>query len=867
LTGIHLPDFATISLPQTVLLLKYTCAPSSLLETKHSRNAQVVETAVVEPVQVSALAALSTEAIQDTKHEMAIMAEESVVPQSSALEHKTVLEQASDEMVLDSQEKSNGYVSLSHQVARRINLTDIDSTETNGHTAQESLTVTSAEVQDTNGDTKMGEGDVDAVQNGKLDATELPGPGLPADSSLMTPQPTEHMVAPSNDEILTAPEHIEQPVSDAGDEVPPPSSPSLNADAMAIDEPIEPQEPVPTPAVTEAKLEQVSTSAVEDSLPQLPAATSTDKKPSDSFIPQTASEPHPTTETMANRVRQRDDDDENEPLAKRTKVTPEQESSVAPSAAIEPGAVALAPMAAPAPYPVLIGDFDSKPMTKPQLRYLLDSVRKAKKIKAALPFLAAVDPIAMNIPTYPTIVPHPMDLGTIEEKLKNEQYSTANALWTDLELMVQNAYAFNGLQHPVTQSGLNLRAYFNKLMQSIPKGDAVAEGGAKKAATASPKPTLPRRESRHVSVTKPSEKPSVSQIPTVAAPPVPKPTPKAPVSKPKAETKKHEPVLDSNGVPVIRRASESERPKREIIKPPPRDLPYTTAKPKKKQSQLELKFCEQVVMKELKKSKHQANAWPFMNPVDPVALNIPTYYTVVKKPMDFGTIEKNMQNGVYGSAKDFLQDAKLVFKNCYLFNPVNDTVHNMGKDFEAVFDEIWGKKDEWVSANQPVSEPASEEESEAESSDDEPELNAEERVRKVIELQKQIAALTAQVIELTNAPTVKPKKKDKSKAKNEKKQKRLSTTTAPPSARVSKSKKAAKPKKLSLEQKRYVSEGIMMLDEANMRKAVQMIRNGVPKLRVCFSLSFPFLSFPFLSFPFLSFPFLSFPFNRFKERH
>ena len=33
------------------------------------------------------------------------------------------------------------------------------------------------------------------------------------------------------------------------------------------------------------------------------------------------------------------------------------------------------------------------------------------------------------------------------------------------------------------------------------------------------------------------------------------------------------------------------------------------------------------------------NAWPFLEPVDPVAQNCPTYFEVITNPMDLGTIK------------------------------------------------------------------------------------------------------------------------------------------------------------------------------------------------------------------------------------
>lgn len=47
-----------------------------------------------------------------------------------------------------------------------------------------------------------------------------------------------------------------------------------------------------------------------------------------------------------------------------------------------------------------------------------------------------------------------------------------------------------------------------------------------------------------------------------------------------------------------------------------------------------LKECIEIT-KELSKDD---NAWPFMEPVDPVAQDCPTYFDIIQKPMDIGTI-------------------------------------------------------------------------------------------------------------------------------------------------------------------------------------------------------------------------------------
>jgi len=51
----------------------------------------------------------------------------------------------------------------------------------------------------------------------------------------------------------------------------------------------------------------------------------------------------------------------------------------------------------------------------------------------------------------------------------------------------------------------------------------------------------------------------------------------------------------------------------------------------------------------------------FQTPVDAVKLNIPDYHTIIKNPMDFGTIKKRLDNNYYWSAKECIKDFNTVF--------------------------------------------------------------------------------------------------------------------------------------------------------------------------------------------------------------
>ncbi|KAJ2401621.1 hypothetical protein GGI23_001270, partial [Coemansia sp. RSA 2559] len=81
----------------------------------------------------------------------------------------------------------------------------------------------------------------------------------------------------------------------------------------------------------------------------------------------------------------------------------------------------------------------------------------------------------------------------------------------------------------------------------------------------------------------------------------------------------------------------------------------------------------------LNKLKRDPNAWPFLKPVDPVALGIPTYFDIVKNPMDLSTIQKKLAKKTYKWAADFVADIQLIIDDCFLFNPPDTPVNGCGK--------------------------------------------------------------------------------------------------------------------------------------------------------------------------------------------
>ncbi|CAD5180796.1 unnamed protein product [Musa acuminata subsp. malaccensis] len=98
-----------------------------------------------------------------------------------------------------------------------------------------------------------------------------------------------------------------------------------------------------------------------------------------------------------------------------------------------------------------------------------------------------------------------------------------------------------------------------------------------------------------------------------------------------------------------------------------------------------MKQCETL----LKKLLAHHFAWVFDHPVDAVKLNIPDYHTIIKRPMDLGTIKSKLTSGAYSSPCGFASDVRLTFKNAMTYNPPSDDVHIMAVTLSKFFESRW----------------------------------------------------------------------------------------------------------------------------------------------------------------------------------
>lgn len=65
----------------------------------------------------------------------------------------------------------------------------------------------------------------------------------------------------------------------------------------------------------------------------------------------------------------------------------------------------------------------------------------------------------------------------------------------------------------------------------------------------------------------------------------------------------------------------------------------------------------------------------FNTPVDYDAMGLPDYPLIIKRPMDLGTISKNLNNGVYRTIVDWAEDVRTVWNNARIYNAPESEVY------------------------------------------------------------------------------------------------------------------------------------------------------------------------------------------------
>ncbi|KAK4182932.1 hypothetical protein QBC35DRAFT_394969 [Podospora australis] len=535
--------------------------------------------------------------------------------------------------------------------------------------------------------------------------------------------------------------------------------------------PVDEKEDVVMADVTEPveTAESTQETALSDVPPVTPAADGDSLLPTPPVKPEDAAHgtPPPTNTAdtsmsepaqSAKVSRERDIDSEDEPVAKRTKVehsTDVKKEQDAMDVDKKPSSSASgqASLYLPNGQPKRLDDdsLDQNPVTDWQNKQIRGVLAGVKKTKVGANFRQPVGQLWPDLwSTYSLRVTNPIDISTMEKKFRGELngYKTMGDFKRDLQLLVDNSIAFNGENHDVTRAAQSCRESILSRLNGI---SAVEPARPDKKDSIKQHPTRhtePRPASHQSSASAPSRPPKPASTGAAASP----------APKPAVENPAFAIPPGNNGVPLIRRDStkNDSRTKRPIKGPPSKDLVYDQKR--KKKLPPELRFCEEVLM-ELRKSKHFEFNGAFLQPVDPVALNIPHYHKIIKKPMDLGTMGSKLQLGEYTSAKDFERDFELIVKNCKTFNGEDHIVYAQALRLQRLFSNEMAKKGEWMAKNAPVA-PANHNsprglKDESEDEEEEVVVDPHEEERKAIQakidtIQKRLSAEQKNIDDLVN---------------------------------------------------------------------------------------------------------------------
>ncbi|XP_026177052.1 bromodomain-containing protein 3b isoform X1 [Mastacembelus armatus] len=461
-----------------------------------------------------------------------------------------------------------------------------------------------------------------------------------------------------------------------------------------------------------------------------------------------------------------------------------------------------------------------------QLQYMQNVVVKTLwKHQFAWPFYQPVDAIKLCLSDYHKVIKNPMDMGTIKKRLENNYYWSASEAMQDFNTMFTNCYIYNKPSDDIVLMAQALEKIFLQKVAQMPQEEVALLPPAPKGKNKSKQPAAATTVSQQAESSaspppsypspSPSQTPVISTTPTSvqATPPISAPQPPA-TMMPSAQ-----PVVKKKGV---KRKADTTTPTTSAISAGRADSPSAqdtkpaklgssrreaAARPTKSRREMseevaggdvgggaggrkagklgeQMKHCD-AILKEMLSKKHAAYAWPFYKPVDAEALELHDYHDIIKHPMDLSTVRKKMDKGEYGDPQSFATDVRLMFSNCYKYNPPDHEVVAMARKLQDVFEMRFAKiPDEGLEASVPsttplVSKSTASSDSSNNSSSDESSDSEEERATRLAELQEQVGAadqsqlkaVHEQLAVLSQAPVSKPKKKKEKKDKEKKKEK------------------------------------------------------------------------------------------------
>ncbi len=101
------------------------------------------------------------------------------------------------------------------------------------------------------------------------------------------------------------------------------------------------------------------------------------------------------------------------------------------------------------------------------LRILLDLTTSLHH-NTTWPFMEQVDPVKDGAPDYHQVIKKPMWLSLIKDKFRQNQYTSISDFVSDMRLILENCYRYNGPNHPITKKALRLEQSLEQKLALLP---------------------------------------------------------------------------------------------------------------------------------------------------------------------------------------------------------------------------------------------------------------------------------------------------------------------------------------------------------------------------------------------------------------
>lgn len=142
------------------------------------------------------------------------------------------------------------------------------------------------------------------------------------------------------------------------------------------------------------------------------------------------------------------------------------------------------------------------------------------------------------------------------------------------------------------------------------------------------------------------------------------------------------------------------KPKKKTGESKQQQQPSTTANAKPFKAPTEIMAKCAAVLQSLKRN---SLAEPFLYPIDPKSMGVPSFYTLVKEPMDLSTVEKKLKNNDYLNSNQFIVDVQKIWRNALTSNAQGSDTYRRALEMNRLFEESV-KEIEAIASQKPAQE-------------------------------------------------------------------------------------------------------------------------------------------------------------------